>query len=226
MSTVLAGSNSNDEGVKAEGSTPSLSAAPPRSDKVIDPLGDIVLVVGKSDSELRVSSAVLRLASSVFAAMVKPHFAEGRELAEAGSARIRLPDDDEAAMSLLCEALHYQKELSAACELGMLCMVAMLCDKYGLTSAFKSWGQVICERECGQERSHTACSISQCLFIAHTFNNREAFFAASKGVFSRVLEIVPRERGSKATLTAPPKFVAVNYVHQQIYGKRAMLFLT
>lgn len=43
---------------------------------------------------LRTSSHVLPLGSSVFVAMLGPHFKEGRALAEKGSVEILLPDDD------------------------------------------------------------------------------------------------------------------------------------
>ena len=74
---------------------------------IIDPNGDIILTVGRDEEQFKVSSNVLRLASSVFAAMLKPHFLEGRQLQESGNVRIVLAEDDATAMKTVCEAMHH-----------------------------------------------------------------------------------------------------------------------
>lgn len=50
--------------------------------RIIDPEGDIVLIVGQDDNatDLRVSSKALSLASPVFGALFKPKFREGVEM--------------------------------------------------------------------------------------------------------------------------------------------------
>ena len=48
---------------------------------IIDPDGDLVLVVGSEEMRLKVNSVVLRLASKVFRAMFSTTFKEGFELA-------------------------------------------------------------------------------------------------------------------------------------------------
>ena len=70
--------------------------------------GDVVLVVGAEDSaiEILVSSKAISLASTVFAAMLKPQFSEGAALASTGQARITLHNDHPDAMIWLCKAAH------------------------------------------------------------------------------------------------------------------------
>jgi hypothetical protein len=79
-----------------------------------DPVGDLNLKLGSGEGTeyIRVSSKVLTLSSSVFAAMLSPRFSEGRALATlstGSTTTISLPDDDVEAILWLCEALHFKK---------------------------------------------------------------------------------------------------------------------
>ena len=81
---------------------------------VVDPSGDVILVVGSTphSKNVQVSSHVLSLASTVFKAMFSPHFQEGqRIMASSGtSVTISLPDDDPEAACLACEILHHKTD--------------------------------------------------------------------------------------------------------------------
>ncbi|KAK5734723.1 hypothetical protein LTR17_008653 [Elasticomyces elasticus] len=78
--------------------------------------GDVILICSSGESlkqvpshRLRVSAGSLTTGSSVFKAMLGPHFKEGRQLASSAIAiGITLPDDDPEAMIMLCRALHLQ----------------------------------------------------------------------------------------------------------------------
>ena len=94
----------------------------------IDPDGDIYLEL--TQAELRVSSKVLRLASSVWKAMLSPRFKEGTTLKEDGFCRISLPDDNSDAMTLLCQILHHQPFDEKNHNEELFGQVAVLADKY------------------------------------------------------------------------------------------------
>lgn len=129
----------------------SLTTAPstgPLQTNNIDPEGDIVFVVGDPKYEpedllhLRVSSKILRLASSTFAAMFSPKWNAGgvKDRSVIGRPReISLPDDDVEGITLICQALHFKKEANVKVDLPFLEMIATLVDKYDLSVALSSW---------------------------------------------------------------------------------------
>ncbi|KAM0201830.1 hypothetical protein ACHAPA_010983 [Fusarium lateritium] len=86
-----------------------------------------------------VNSAIMKTASPVFAAMLGPHFKEGRALAQAGSEpKIVLPEDDGGAFSHICQVLHCQadtKLLKPSPE--MLLKIQVLIQKYDLKRAIE-----------------------------------------------------------------------------------------
>ncbi|KAK4965019.1 hypothetical protein LTR42_012437 [Elasticomyces elasticus] len=105
----------------------------------VDPNGDVFLLCGEPDNEVRsfrVSSYVLRLASSVFQALLGPRFREGNELATSATVEIPLPEDKPEDMEILCSILHMRHD-QAASVLGTKTIMgfAMLCDKYGCAKA-------------------------------------------------------------------------------------------
>lgn len=111
----------------------------------LDPEGDIILEISSSQDEektsLLVSSKVLSLASPVFAKMLGPNFEEGSRKASASApAIVRLPEDNAAAMDILCRAIHYQiDDFSEPVTSTELKNLAVLCDKYDCVRALKPW---------------------------------------------------------------------------------------
>lgn len=77
---------------------------------VIDPNGDLILVIGTSKTiSLRVQSKILSLASKVFLTMFSLPFKEGTGLASSVEPySVSLPEDDPDAMTILCKLLHFQ----------------------------------------------------------------------------------------------------------------------
>ncbi|KAJ0163823.1 hypothetical protein CTA2_2307 [Colletotrichum tanaceti] len=86
--------------------------APPEKTRPppIAPRGDLILVVGSSQVEIRVHALILSNASPVFASMLeRARYGEGVALQHATPsepARIPLPDDDPAAMETVCRIVH------------------------------------------------------------------------------------------------------------------------
>ncbi|KAI9871679.1 MAG: hypothetical protein M1830_002623 [Pleopsidium flavum] len=107
---------------------------------VIDPDGDIIFVL--EETELRVSSKVLSVASAVFKAMFGPHFLEGSDLTSMSARRISLPDDNAEAMTTLCNILHHRNnKIDQEPAPSALEQLAVLCDKYDCSKALVPWSR-------------------------------------------------------------------------------------
>lgn len=107
----------------------------------IDTAGDLYLEMNSYD--LLVSSRVMSLASPVFAAMLSPNFKEGQSDGQGIVKRIRLPEDDEEALSVICYTLHHCTEnIPQRLEASLLAKIAILCDKYCCVNVFKPWAMI------------------------------------------------------------------------------------
>ena len=107
----------------------------------VDPDGDVYLVLpGK---EMRVSSKVLSVASTVFKALLSPKFLEGQALSSQLPGRVALPDDDAEAMLVICKVLHHCYHFSIPNpKLEFMVKVAIASDKYDCTAAMSQWSSV------------------------------------------------------------------------------------
>lgn len=97
------------------------------NNSVIDPDGDVILVCG--ESEFKVSSKVLSLASPVFKALLSPNFAEGQPTPSKAS-RIQLHDDDAESMHFMSAVLHHKSASASDIGLEKLERLAVVTDKY------------------------------------------------------------------------------------------------
>lgn len=107
----------------------------------IDPIGDVILVVGpEPPKRLRVSSACLSKASSTFRAMFSGRFAEGQTLSSFSPEHISLPDDNAETMRILLGIVHNQNPAFplALDPATTMLQIARLADKYDLASAASS----------------------------------------------------------------------------------------
>jgi len=108
----------------------------PELPTIIDLGGDVTLAVGTETTQLRlrVSKALLSLASKYFATLLGPSFREGADASEKKD--IELSDDDSKAMSLLCKILHMQYQLpTKSLSPDELLGLAVVGDKYGCVKA-------------------------------------------------------------------------------------------
>ncbi|KAF1827969.1 uncharacterized protein K489DRAFT_376126 [Dissoconium aciculare CBS 342.82] len=72
---------------------------------------DITFLVGEDQTQVLASSHVLQSVSRPFASLLGPHFREGRQSSGGGSDRtIALPDDDPAAMQIVCDIIHHRSK--------------------------------------------------------------------------------------------------------------------
>jgi hypothetical protein len=101
--------------------------------------GDVILVVGPEKVKLRVHSLFLKAASKPFSAMFGPDWKEGHNmLGRDGPVEVPLPDDNAAALKLICAIIHHRNQkvpqtLAADDVLG----IAVMADKYGCVGALK-----------------------------------------------------------------------------------------
>ena len=130
----------------------------------IDAEGDVVLVCGEGTEQyvfrrlpstftfmpwlirrrkrLRVHSALMTRASSVFKALLSPRFREGTELSTTGAVEVAFPEDDGNAMATICYIIHYQASKTEQPKyLPDLIKVAQLSDKYDLNEVMKLHAQ-------------------------------------------------------------------------------------
>ena len=146
----------------------------------VDPTGDLILVVGPTDNSqsIRVCSQVLKLASSVFAAMLSPRFAEG-QAAGHKDWTISLPEDDAEAMLAICRALHFIDTASENIAFTLIEKVASLCDKYDLAVALRGWSELALKVEMASMRNDEI-GCARFLSVSQMPGCHEAFWMASR----------------------------------------------
>lgn len=152
----------------------------------VDPSGDVMFIVGTSQSDttatIRVSSKLLSLASSVFAALFSPRFTEGIALAEATEVRqISLPDDDPEAMLVVCRTLHFVENAPDDISYSLLEKVAEVCDKYDLGFALRGWSELALQ-EWKREMDDDEGRCAQLLNISFVLGSQETFWLASRNL--------------------------------------------
>lgn len=89
------------------------------------------LILHLDTVELRVSPKLLKMASSVFRAMLSDTFREGRELRTTSHLRLPLPEDYPDAVPILSNMIHgHAYRHSPDLAFGTLADIAVLVDKY------------------------------------------------------------------------------------------------
>lgn len=103
----------------------------------IAPTGDIVLVVGPEERQLRVQTLILEGASKAFAALLSPNRKDGRHVTDAdGILRLRLPEDDAMWMKCICEIIHHRPgSLAESLSVSDILGIAHMVDKYDFIAA-------------------------------------------------------------------------------------------
>ncbi|KAI1776672.1 hypothetical protein F4818DRAFT_440071 [Hypoxylon cercidicola] len=104
----------------------------------IAPDGDVIFVVGDEKRPLRVHSVFLRTASSVFKAMLGPHYREGANLSSDCPKVIPLPEDDPKAMEIIFNIIHFRFDaVSERYDPESVLCLAIAADKYDFTQALR-----------------------------------------------------------------------------------------
>ncbi|KAI9659672.1 MAG: hypothetical protein M1829_006580, partial [Trizodia sp. TS-e1964] len=101
--------------------------------------GDLILVVGKDKVKLRVHSLFLKAASEPFSAMFGPEWKEGHNMLDRdGPVEVLLPEDNAAALKLICAIIHHQNnKVPQTLAAGDILGVAVTADKYDCVDALK-----------------------------------------------------------------------------------------
>lgn len=105
----------------------------------IAPDGDLILMVGPQESEFRVRSTLLMDVSKLFSAMLGPHWKEGHDKRDHdGPFELKLPDDDAAALKIMCAIIHHENEkVPRTLPAGDVLAVAVVADKYDCVNVLK-----------------------------------------------------------------------------------------
>ncbi|GKU16312.1 unnamed protein product [Fusarium langsethiae] len=138
----------------------------------IAPDGDLILVVGSDETKLRVRSVLMMAVSKPFSVMLGPDWKESHDMRDHdGLSKLSLPDDDAAALEIICSVIHYQNKkvprTLPACD---VLAVAVVADKYGCVDALKFASETWL-RISGDEPDNLMLLTA----AAYLFNNSQAF---------------------------------------------------
>ena len=165
----------------------SMSPSQPKNGKkvgvwheIMDPNGDITLLVGEEKRKLRVARNILCLGSPVFAKMLAPgsHFMEAQVtiLSDDGTKHISLLADELEPLTLVLRIMHHRtKDVPTELSLDPLSQVAVLCDKYDLLGCIRQWTTSWCGGSVAKEDRRW-------LLIAFVFENANAFREITKSL--------------------------------------------
>lgn len=118
-----------------------------QTSKVVEiaPDGDLILIVGPEEAKLLVHSMLLRAVSKPFSVMFRPDWKEGRDMLNRdGPAELLLPEDNAAALKIICLVIHHQNnDVPENLAPGDILAIAVTADKYdcvhALRFASESW---------------------------------------------------------------------------------------
>ncbi|GAB1315512.1 hypothetical protein MFIFM68171_05722 [Madurella fahalii] len=100
--------------------------------------GDVLLVIGTEGKRIRVQSLILRTASTVFNAMLGPHYTEGWDLSSESPKDIFLPEDDPEALRIIFNTIHYRlNTVDDPLDPPLVLRIAIMADKYDFIQALK-----------------------------------------------------------------------------------------
>jgi len=100
--------------------------------------GDVLLIIGPEQKQIKVYSIILRCASKVFDTMLGPNFQEGQNLLPDTPKEILLPEDGAVGFELLLNVIHYRMDvLSDEITPDLICYVSVIAEKYGLVDAMR-----------------------------------------------------------------------------------------
>ncbi|KAE9969057.1 hypothetical protein EG328_007114 [Venturia inaequalis] len=139
---------------------------------VVDPDGDVLLLIGTDNSNpelsIQVSSKVLSVASKVFRAMFSRNF---REALSSMPVKIPLPDDNPDAILTLCKVLHFDTaDLATTHDIAKLQGFAVVADKYDCVLACIFYGRVWLTLFW-----EDSCALPEILALAYLFDDPHTF---------------------------------------------------
>ena len=169
----------------------------------IDKAGDVLLELTKAGAPdcdtLQVSSKVLTLVSPVFAAMFNGRFRESQRNLDGSFAPVKLLDDDPAAMTLLCNILHFKSaDLPEVPDLELFAALAVVGDKY---DCFKAIAFVSENWLRKQEALVSTEKLDILLYLAYVFDEAGCFARISARVAKEFKGNLELHKGLKDLVT-------------------------
>ncbi|EME41939.1 hypothetical protein DOTSEDRAFT_27045 [Dothistroma septosporum NZE10] len=146
----------------------------------IAPGGDVILIVGDDKKRLQVSSTMLFATSSVFKALLGPHFREGQQPRSAAMpVEVALPDDDFMADAWLCALVHHKPaaELEENRDVRHMLAFAIVVDKYDSIGALRLQSRALMMRftECKPSADHSDVTMLEALAAAYLLGDLRSF---------------------------------------------------
>ena len=138
----------------------------------ISPSGDVILVVGPDQVQLRVASQALRGVSKPLNSMLSPTYSEGQDLDESCPKDVALPEDDANAFELVCNVIHHRNRyLPNVVNPEEVEQIAVLSEKYDCIEAMrfaaKAW--------LSPQLQHTIVDLEHLMVAAYLFGEAEKF---------------------------------------------------
>ncbi len=106
--------------------------------EILDPRGDLTLLVGKDEAGFRVCSRTLARSSEFFEVLLYGPFSEGKAQQAGDAWQTSLLEDDPEALRVLLLAIHGKfKEMPKSLSLGELVNLTVAVDKYDMSSSLR-----------------------------------------------------------------------------------------
>ncbi|KAH8807980.1 hypothetical protein F5884DRAFT_350361 [Xylogone sp. PMI_703] len=157
------------------------------------------LIEEKTEVEVRmlVSSKHLILASTVFKAMLRDGFKEGREFQSKGFLELPLPDDDAATFSILLDIIHHRtRKVPRKVTFNELTVITILVDKYQFQEVVEPYSEHWINRLLPKTFNYFSDDLIVWLSIFWVFGYAEQF--------KKVTQILERESEGDVTADGLP----------------------
>ncbi|KAF2762828.1 hypothetical protein EJ05DRAFT_506502 [Pseudovirgaria hyperparasitica] len=133
--------------------------------------GDAILVVGPTETRIRVETSALESASSVFRAVFSSGSSEALNFNRVEPVVIPLPEDDEDAMEALCNILHWKNDALGVVDPERALRISRVARKFECLTALKfASAQWLIPSEC-----MSALDLVRLAAVAYCFDNNTAF---------------------------------------------------
>lgn len=196
----------------------------------LHPEADVVLLIDDEEGSgerrrLRVSTAVLKTASSYFRKLFGPNFQEGKSIKDGANAEIVLKDDHPEAMELMLSALHsrHTRRLKTLKPL-VLAHVALLADKYLCLEALGDRTAVWLHNS--KVQGHDQVGYGHLITAAYYFQSSKYFEKATAAVIPHFTSDWVQDGPSDMDVTNWSTDRAIKHLPRRVIGMSNMICLS
>lgn len=143
-------------------------------DEVMEPSGDITLIVGREKFRFRCARNILCLSSPAVKKMLDPD--TPLKMSDDGTVHLSLPRDEFEPLVLVLRIIHRKtKDVPKKVPFDLLHKLAIVCHKYDMLNSIRQWTTLWCESPMEEAGKPS-------LFIGFAFRNSEIFQQATKAI--------------------------------------------